>query len=319
MNGAHPPYSVIADCLKEQTVVPFLGAAASAAGAPENQALPMGSQLARILANRNDYPRRNVEPPDPLSKVAEFVAGASADRRRLIDIIHTVFYSDLPQDYHCSLTDFLAAAPEKAIPRLFISTNYDCLVERALEHRSIPFLAISQVSRRQRLSGRFLCYTSLNQNEPELLTRDQLKTRLGACPLLGALETATNDSPRVIVYKMHGTTFLNEAASEGSIVVTESDYVTFLADNTLQSMPAIILDALVRGRILFLGYSLSDWNFRVLLQRVRRLQEGSSMANWAVLRHTDEIEKEFWLRRGVRLYEMALEEFLMELQSKLAS
>jgi hypothetical protein len=49
-------YGVIADCFRNGSVVPFLGAAASFVGAPKESALPDAVTLARLLATKADYP-----------------------------------------------------------------------------------------------------------------------------------------------------------------------------------------------------------------------------------------------------------------------
>lgn len=55
------------------------------------------------------------------------------------------------------------------------------------------------------------------------------------------------------------------------MVVTEDDYVQFIANlaydrtnNENSMIPPVILDALTRRTMLFVGYSLQDWNFRIL-------------------------------------------------------
>jgi hypothetical protein len=58
------------------------------------------------------------------------------------------------------------------------------------------------------------------------------------------------------------------------MVLTENDYIRFLAQDTFRSIPLKIQEKLKEARLLYLGYSLQDWNFRVLLNRVRRCSAG---------------------------------------------
>lgn len=64
-----PPYKFIADGLKEGTVVPFFGAAASAGYRPKGEAwkpgspfMPFGGELAVSLANAASYPASRLQP-----------------------------------------------------------------------------------------------------------------------------------------------------------------------------------------------------------------------------------------------------------------
>lgn len=139
------PYGVIADCFKERTVVPFLGAAASFVGADADSVLPSGVALAQLLVARAaDYPGPLT---DPLTKVAQYLQEVPADREYLLTTISRRFFEQVQPTYRTALTDFLREMPAALLPRLIVTTNYDVLVERALEARAIPYLAVSHISR----------------------------------------------------------------------------------------------------------------------------------------------------------------------------
>jgi hypothetical protein len=74
------------------------------------------------------------------------------------------------------------------------------------------------------------------------------------------------------------------------------------------------------SHFLFLGYSLRDWNLRVILSRIwdgRRLASQS----WAVQRENgrlSEIEKKLWRSRGdVDLLYVELDEYVANLRAEL--
>jgi hypothetical protein len=303
------PYGVISDCFKAQTVVPFLGAAASFVGASEETALPGGRELAKTLAEKSAYPGNFT---DPLSKVAQFLEEIAADRDFLLSHISTTFHDDIDNDYQTSLTDFLTQLPIKAVPKLIITTNYDILVERALEKRNAPYLAIFHIMRGTKFAGRLACYESLTL-PMEILTRTQLETRLQ--------ESEEQDTHRILIYKMHGTSKMaSESGVLDSVVVTETDYVDFLAADMLKKIPTKIVQLLRDARLLFLGYSLEDWNFRVLLQRLHKIQKQGGLEgrrHWAFLKDPDPVETRFWEKRGVNLYPLSLDIFLSNLVQKI--
>ena len=92
----------------------------------------------------------------------------------------------------------------------------------------------------------------------------QLKTRSELEAYLQPFDTRKD--PHVLVYKIHGTSrnfVANSQASTpydsvDSLVVTETDYVNFLAKDLLKSIPSTIVRRLRSSHLLFLGYSLND-------------------------------------------------------------
>jgi hypothetical protein len=64
------------------------------------------------------------------------------------------------------------------------------------------------------------------------------------------------------------------------MVLTEDDYLEFLvrfsSEKRLQFLPPDIRNSFAQTTLLFIGYSLSDWNFRVLFRSVMELLGGTS-------------------------------------------
>ena len=74
---------------------------------------------------------------------------------------------------------------------------------------------------------------------------------------------------------------------------------------------------LQQSQFLFLGYSLVDWNFRLLLHRLRENQVGADTKHWACLLHSDPVEFVFWQKRGVNIHYVSLDRFLTDLKQNL--
>jgi hypothetical protein len=68
--------------------------------------------------------------------------------------------------------------------------------------------------------------------------------------------------------------------------------------------------------LLFLGYSLRDWNFRVFLRRLKRNPKGRYKA-WAVLRTDDETEEQYWSNNGIHILNVDLKLFVDEVRRQL--
>jgi hypothetical protein len=84
-----------------------------------------------------------------------------------------------------------------------------------------------------------------------------------------------------VVFHFHGHT------KPESLVITEDDYLSFLANiaRNTKLLPIPIQKALDRSTCLFIGYRLADWNFRVLFEGLRpRLK----FLNIAVLKPSDD-------------------------------
>jgi hypothetical protein len=99
--------------------------------------------------------------------------------------------------------------------------------------------------------------------------------------------------------------------------LTEQDYIDFLDKDVMSRLPTQVQRMLQKSRFLFLGYSLNDWNFRVLLQRIREKHSDSSLRHWACLLGEDFVEAQFWQLRGVNIYHISLDIFLKGLKDAL--
>jgi hypothetical protein len=307
------PYKIIADCFRDRSVVPFLGAGASFVGAPEGEALPSGPALARLLVEQSDYPGALT---DPLTKVAQYLEEIPSDRDYILTTLSRRFVEQVNSEYQSALTQFLDQIPAQTIPELIITTNYDVLVEGALEKRGLPYMAISHIMKGSKYAGRLLCSRSLSTplDDSNIQTRKQIENELSDLEGKGSRPT--------LIYKMNGTARLRcGGALLDSVVLTENDYIEFLAQDILNRIPGRILDLLRTNRLLFLGYSLEDWNFRVLLRRLQmfqRRENDSTHRHWAFLLGADDVEVKFWERRGVNLYQKSLDIVLSNLRQNIA-
>jgi hypothetical protein len=299
--------------LKERCLVPFLGAAASFVGAQGTTRLPDAAMLAKELLEGIIYPGAST---DPITKIAQFLEEGPADRAYLLGKVNARFEKGVGADYKTAFMEFLEDLPSAVIPPLIITTNYDVLVERSLQRRNIPYMAMSQVIRGNRYAGRWVCYshldTALSSSAviPLRELEEQLKDQQTAA--------TENGSPQAVwVYKIHGTARVKLGDDLlDSIVLTESDYIDFLSRDILKTMPAQVTSILRRSSLLFLGYSLADWNFRVLLQRIRNLQlkfDASTPRHWAFLRGADKVEEQFWKLRGINMHDLSLDNCLKSL------
>jgi hypothetical protein len=299
-----PPYPTIRERLRQGGVIPFLGSAASlskrnphveweppeaAAAQPRDRWLPSANELARCLARQSSFPRG--ERVD-LAKVAQYYEVVTG--RKLLDLkLQEIFDCEQPVP---ALHTYLATLPG---PLIIVTTNYDDLIERAFVGAGRPFdLVVHTVTE----AGEKLLWWPYGQENP---------VRVLAKNLLVDLDKTT------IIYKMHGTVDRRKAAEKLSqFVITEDDYIDFLSRMTNKTaIPAIFAQPFQTRNFLFLGYGLSDWNLRVVLNRIEKeLRRKDQFVSWAIQKKPQLIEQKFWERRGVTVYNLTIEEFLFGLE-----
>jgi len=302
------PYGLIAGELLQGRAVPFLGAAASYAGVPreEPHRLPDGAELAQGLIEAwEGYPG---ERTDPLTKVTQYYAECLGNRMDIFRRFRALFFEEQQALPPAPTARLLAEiTPRDDQPFVVITTNYDCQVEKALDQAGRPYAVVIQDTTRS--------------SPNNLLVRDSEKA--GFVPLAGRELVLSDYRGRTVLYKLHGG--FGDGLADGcdTLVVTEADYVRFLARLCGKSVPppSIATHILQERRMLFLGYSMADWNLRVILYQLkeRNPKDREVPRSWGVRMNVSELERQFWDKRDVALFDMDLAEFVTRLRAALAT
>jgi hypothetical protein len=225
-------WATLVDAILAGECTPFLGAGVCV------PYLPTGGRLALELAEGYGYPLEDVT---NLARVTQYIASmrdtASAKRivceriRRAMEETDKQLGGTLPNN-HIMLARL-------GLP-MYVTTNYDDYLQRALGSRP-RIRPETEICRwNDRLTEELPQYLS---NEP------------------------TASEPRI--FHLHG--YLEKP---NSIVVTEDDYIDFtvsLARRTDKRNPVLshfVRRALGNTNLLYIGYSLEDWNFRVLMRHL---------------------------------------------------
>jgi hypothetical protein len=230
-----PAWDTLVDGVIAGACTPFLGAGVAC---PH---LPTGGELAETLAKKFEYP---LDDPTNLPRVAQYIATPPRDppfaKRRVQEQIEerrdhfiTTQGKPFPENYQ-----MLA---NLKLP-IYLTTNYDDFLSRALA-----------------AAGR----------SPQVQVcrwHTQLLDLLGDYPVV----EPTPEEP--FVFHLHG-----ELSIPSSLLVTEDDYIDFTVslgqpgDGSV--IPHRIIRALATTALLFVGYSLEDWNFRVLMRQLMKQQK----------------------------------------------
>jgi hypothetical protein len=194
---------------------------------------PLGSEIALQWAKEHGYP---LDDSLDLARVAQFVA-VTVDSMAPKDKIHKQFqilqlpdFTD-PDEPHRVLADL-------PFP-IYMTTNYDNSIISALQTRhKDPKLELCRWN------------TYLRDNEISIFDTDPIYTPTPANPL---------------VFHLHGHYKVPE-----SLVLTEDDYLDFLVNLSKDDdlLPSRIRKAMTGSSLLFLGYRIADWDFRVLFRSI---------------------------------------------------
>jgi SIR2-like domain len=294
-------------------VIPFLGAGANLCDRPDEAAwepgrfAPSGRELASALAERSHFP----DPEDrDLLRVSQYVA-AILGERQLYRYLHAVFDADYPpSSLHRLLARLPALLRERGRPQpLVLTTNYDDLVERALAEAGEPFDVVWYEAKRGPWHGRF--QHRVPDGEVVPIERPNKYTGLAL-------------AERPVILKLHGAIDRDDFRQD-SYVVTEDSYIDYLAGRDVgEQIPFSLRARMADSHFLFLGYSMRDWNLRVILHRIWGAQE-LDLKSWAVQREPTtagarEIEEALWRRRGdVDLLYAPLKEYVARLEGELGA
>jgi hypothetical protein len=299
MSELQPPYGEIWDLLKSGQVIPFLGAGASlSARAPDDQwdpgqpkVLPKSAELGVELARLANFP--GDEPAEDLAKVAQYytlVAGRPRLRQRLRGFFGRSFA-------FASIHQLLAQVP---VPLLIVTTNYDDLIERAFQAAGRRYDLVIYPTDNQEWSGSVIWW-KYGAEKPEFSTPNSLQVDLSA---------------GTVIYKIHGAVDPVNEVIRDSFVITEDDYTDFLVRLATQTaIPAIFAEPFRRRNFLFLGYSLRDWNFRLILSKIEKdLPPEEALRSWAVQHQPSLLEKALWQHRNVTIYDLTIQDFVERLR-----
>ncbi|HYY56315.1 MAG TPA: SIR2 family protein [Pyrinomonadaceae bacterium] len=205
--------------------------------------LPLGSSVAREWAEKYEYP---LDDCNNLARVAQFVAVERGAMRPKYEIKER-FGDVKPPDFTDPLEPhgLLADLP---MP-VYITTNYDNFMVQALRARN--------KNPRQELCR----WNSVIKDHPSVF------------------EEEPDFKPSVeepIVFHLHGHIEVPE-----SLVLTEDDYLDFLLriSRDQDLIPKRIRRAFTQTSLMFIGYQLADWNFRVIFRSLISYLEISTRAS----------------------------------------
>jgi DNA-binding SARP family transcriptional activator len=249
---------------------------------------PIADELAR---------RFGLDSPQPeLARISQAIATLNGFGP-LYDTLHSLVEADgTPKQAH----RFLAALPrllrQRGAPQpLFVVAGYELALERALEDAGEAFDTVCYIA-----SGGYrgsFCHVSPDGS---------------ATPVERPNDSAAAVSPelRPVVLHLQGRVDASADRAWESFAITEDDFINY--GDIARRLPVALAARLRRTHLLVLGYTLSSWTLRVVLERLWG-DEPLRYRSWSVDAGPPPLEREFWRRRNVEVVDMAPEAYVAEL------
>jgi SIR2-like domain len=296
-------HDVIARRLLRGKVVPVLGAGVNLCERPPDvtflrgRYLPSGRELAATLAV--DYPA--IDSYD-LAQVSQYIAALEGEGA-LYEELHDVFDADYPPtQLHRFLAKLSRRTRESTESRecmLIVTTNYDDSLERAFQEEGELYDLVVYIA-----DGRDRgCFRHTRPDGTTTVIRkpnEYVDVRL---------------DQHAVIAKVHGA--VDRVQHSDSFVITEDHYIDYITRADVSGLfPAKLAEKLRTSHFLCLGYSLRDWNLRVMLYRLWGEQEGKKFKSWAIQADPSPIDRAAWDERGVDILPVRVEDFVAAVQRR---
>ena len=331
-------YNTIIQSIRKGNCVPFLGAGVNVSS-EEYQGLPLAFDVAlHIVKELTDLSQEQLEnllktsSNDVRLRLAQSVANLDEEqvhnlsedaideylslagplpnllKATLPDLARVALHVEVEAGFPYLLEKLHEILDEKCEPspllkslaklniKLIVTTNYDHLLEKAFNEIGIvPEVVVQHIT---------------GFDEQKL---DEEKKRL-----------ALTEVP--IVYKIHGSFSDKRDQNNGSkvqesdrIILTEEDYIQFLSILGREDIgiPSLISNKMIRGTILFLGYSLQDWDFRTIYKAlIEPMNQYLRPKSFAIQKNPPDFWVRYWERKGVTILDVDLYQFAAELEKR---
>ena len=298
-------FEMVANAFTRGRVVPLLGAGVNLCGHPrtdvwDRRFLPDGAQLARELATLAPLPKSETAVMD-LIQVSQWVsvmAGTGPLYAQLRDVFVPEYAPTVVHEYLAGLPQALrSSGAEPPRHQVVVTTNYDDVLERAFDAADEPYEVFAYIAAGENV-GKFMHYPAGGG--------EAILVEVANSYLAGDLSEVS------AIVKVHGALDRRDEARD-SFVIREDDYIRYLAGADLSKLlPSPLAAKLSRCHFLFLGYSLRDWNLRVILHRIWGAQL-HGWNSWAVQLDPPALDEKFWEERKVELIDLDLEEYIHRL------
>jgi hypothetical protein len=257
-------------------------------------------ELAEHLATEFEVPDGR---PVDLARISQYVATMNGSGP-LYDELHSLYEAAVePGPLHRFLARLAALLRERGAPhQLIVTTHYDLALERAFEEAGEELDIVAYVAAGPH-RGHF--WHRPPEDDPR------------AIDLPNTYATELSLERRTILLKLHGAVDPLPEREWESFVITEDDYIDYLAHSELTTVVPVALAAkLRRSHFLFLGYDMADWSLRLILNRIWG-QHPVAYRSWAVQQSPSALAQAFWRRYDVTVLDVEPQAYVELLERRL--
>ncbi len=305
-------YKYISEMLRDGSVIPFLGSGVVLETLPDDSEKvggcfaepPLERDLAQRIAERAELPE--TERRRRLTMISEHYQTNIIGARSL-------FYKQLKKLFPGELRPghihrFLAQQDK---PMLVVTACYDTLLEQMFREKGQKFVVVTHIlyADDEGRVGKVVVQYSDRPDAAEICLSDELSIDLDEW---------------WVFYKIQGTFDLFLKGPGGkeevdSIVISESDYVSFLSrlSDQHRATPTIFTRPFQQRMFLFMGYYMSDWNFRTVAHILREDEKIRKIKGYAVRKGATGFEQHYWNSENVQVIDLEVSEFVKGLAEEM--
>jgi hypothetical protein len=244
---------------------------------------------------------------DPsLATLAEYFERHTASREDLLNTARRVIQSQTQAVAAGPVHELLAKLGD--VP-LIISASFDRVIEENFKSRNLNFAVVSHV---------------LRSVDEEFDGKVLIERADGSCFIEAAPELDLRNVGRVI-YKPLGSPILPDGVEPDfgldTAVLTETDHFRLfrLLQSQQTGVPPAIVKWLKRLELIYIGYALDVWQFRLVTQLLQSIGRRTSSVPFAIRRSRDELETLSWRQLGARLIDMDPDPFAREVLAEMSA
>lgn len=275
------------DSLLEGSCIPFVGSGVFGDG-------PLGVRaLAAALGSTED------ENGACLATVAEYRERFLGSRERFLNQLHKVMVAG-SRDAELPVTLQLLLGLERR-PPLVVATTHDQMIEASLAKVGTQRFAVVT----------HVISSAGGEHDGKILV-----LRRDGPPVLSPADKVEIDPEEFVIYRPLGSPLLHDrldpALEIDTVVITETDHLTFLGrlENQHMQVPTRFCRLLQRRPLLFLGYGLDVWHYRLVMHVFQAIGgRGPGTHAMAVRRPASPMETVAWQRLGADVVSLDSNEF----------
>jgi hypothetical protein len=258
-------WETLMEQIEEETCVPIIGPRV------HGHWLPTPHDIAQLWADKYDYPLGDRENLAHVAQYLDAISGNDYSQGRLQRLLRQEFKARLPEGLQ-------PRGKAKTLTALVEKTLQQDLSSDAPGETPLPVgwerLAAQDPNEPHRVLARLDLPLYLTTNCDNFMVealraegkeprRDYCRWREGLPDLDPALETYEPTPEAPLVYHLFGSD-----QEKHSLVVSEDHYLDFLSNVLIKKdrIPYAIRGPLARCMLLFVGYNLHDWEFRVVMR-----------------------------------------------------